>query len=80
MNVEEGICLKERQRLTNKEQIILDGITSYQKIYGFAPTVRELCGIAGMASPSSVLTHLRKLEKKGYLLRRDASPRAMTVL
>ena len=72
--------LKDRQRLTNKEQMILDGISSYQKVYGFAPTVRELCGIAGVSSPSTILCHLRILETKGYLIRREGCSRAMTVL
>jgi repressor LexA len=75
-----GICLKDRERLTNKEQMILEGISSYQKIYGFAPTVRELCGIGGLSSPSTILSHLRSLEKKGYVMRRDSCPRAMTIL
>lgn len=76
----EQIALREREQLTSRQQIVFQSIIDYQRIHGFAPSIRELCGLAGLASTSSVYSHLKALEEKGYIARRAESPRAIAVL
>ena len=54
----------------SKRQIqIYDSIVAHIQEYGFAPTVRELCKLTGLASTSTIIGHLKTLEKKGYIKR-----------
>ncbi len=76
----ELIALNDRKQLTERQQLVYEGIIDYQKAHGFAPSVRELCAIAGLASTSSVSSHLKNLEEKGYIMRRADSPRAIAIL
>ena len=80
MNKDIGILLAEREKMTEREEQILYGIMRYQNRYGFAPSVRELCMIVGLASTSTVYWHLKNLEQKGYLSRRECTSRAIAVL
>jgi len=66
--------------MTERQKDIYDGIVEYQKEHGFSPTVRELCRICGLASTSSVHSHLKALEDKGYITRLEDSPRTIVVL
>ena len=75
-----SISLCERERLTESQQRVFEGILKYQKANGYAPSIRELCAIASLASTSSVYSILRALEQKGYIARRPESPRAIAVL
>ncbi len=74
------VALNERQQLTERQQLVYEGIIDYQKVHGFAPSVRELGMIVGLASTSSVYSQLKSLEEKGYIMRRPESPRAIAVL
>jgi len=63
----------------SKRQIqVYDSIVVQE--YGFAPTVRELCKLTGLASTSTIIGHLKTLEKKGYIKRYPTHPRAITIL
>ena len=59
---------------------IYDSIVAHVNEYGFAPTVRELCKLTGLASTSTIIGHLKTLEKKGYIKRYPTHPRAITIL
>ncbi len=77
---EKGIGLMDRERMTDREQSVIEEIIRYQGEHGFAPTVRELGASVGLASPSSVFAHLKSLERKGYITRMPAFPRTITIL
>lgn len=47
---------------------ILEVISGYISEYGWAPTLREIGDATGIASPSTVLKHLRVLEREGKLI------------
>lgn len=65
----------------SKRQIqIYDNIVAHVQEYGFAPTVRELCKLTGLASTSTIIGHLKTLEKKGYIKRYPTHPRTITIL
>ena len=60
------------EKLTPKQEQILNYIKEQILEKGFPPSVREICEAIGLKSTSSVHAHLESLEKKGYI-RRDAT-------
>ena len=58
-------------KITKRQQAVLDVIEQYIREKGFGPTVREVCQALGLSSPSTVHVHLKALEEKG-LIKRDA--------
>ena len=72
--------MTKRKKLTQRQQLVYDGIVSYQKNNGYSPSIRELCAICNLASTSSVYAHLKKLEELGYIRRREDAPRAIAVV
>lgn len=55
------------ENLTPRQQQILDLLRNFTADHGYAPTVRELCKLAGVSSPDTVQYHLDKLREKGLL-------------
>lgn len=66
--------------LSGNQKAILDFIKSELRIKGYPPSVREICNAVGLKSTSTVHGHLERLEKKGYIRRDPAKPRAIEVL
>jgi SOS-response transcriptional repressor LexA len=66
--------------LTEKQRIALNAINEYIQKEKISPTVRELCGILGFSSTSTVHRYLGNLEEKGYITRKKESPRSIRVL
>jgi repressor LexA len=67
------------EKLSGRQQRILDFIRSWVDQHGYPPSVREIGEGVQLVSPSSVAYQLGQLEEKGYL-RRDANrPRAVDV-
>lgn len=65
--------------LTPKQNIILKLVRSFITEHGYAPTVRELCGLAGLKSPDTVQFHLDNLRAKGFLDSVSGKPRTLAV-
>jgi len=63
--------------LTERESQILNFIKSFVNAKGYPPTVREIGRAVGLSSTSTVFSYLKRLEKKGYLRRGQAMPRAL---
>ena len=59
------------EKITKRQQAVLDVIEQCIREKGFGPTVREVCQALGLSSPSTVHVHLKALEEKG-LIKRDA--------
>ena len=66
--------------LTKRQQEIFDFIRKYSARYGYPPTVRDIGKAVGLASSSTVHTHLANLEKIGLLRRDPSKPRAIELL
>lgn len=66
--------------LTKRQQEIFDFIRKYTAKYGYPPTVRDIGKAVGLASSSTVHTHLSNLEKIGLLRRDPSKPRAIELL
>lgn len=69
----------ERPPLTDRQKDILAFIESTVADRGYPPSVREIGEAVGLASPSSVHSHLHTLERLGYLRRDATKPRAIAV-
>ena len=65
------------EQLTQRQQQILDFISSSIDDRGYPPTLREIGVHFGIRSTNGVNDHLKALEKKGYLRREDLKSRAM---
>ena len=55
------------KEITSQQQRVLDCIQIYLKKTGFPPTRADICRELGFKSPNSAETHLRALEKKGFI-------------
>ena len=67
-------------RITAKQESILAAIRVSVAERGYPPTVREIGAAVGLGSPSSVLHHLRVLERHGLINRKANGSRAVDVL
>ncbi|MCR5685488.1 MAG: transcriptional repressor LexA [Lachnospiraceae bacterium] len=68
------------EKLSNKQQEILDYIKDQILQRGFPPSVRDICAAVGLSSTSTVHSHLETLEKAGYIRRDPAKPRTIEIL
>jgi len=59
--------MSTKEGLTPRQQQILDLVRNFSADNGYAPTVRELCQLAGVSSPDTVQYHLDNLREKGFL-------------
>lgn len=64
----------------NKQNSILRFIEKYQKEYGWAPSIREICRETKIESTATVHVYLKKLEKEGFIQRMSGAPRAIKLL
>lgn len=67
------------RKITDRQQKILEFIEQHQRDHGYPPSVREIGTAVGLTSPSSVHAQLETLQKRGYLVRDPAKPRAIEV-
>jgi repressor LexA len=65
--------------LTPRQQQILEFIELQANTRGYPPSVREIGEAVGLASPSTVHSHLASLQRLGYLRRDPTKPRAIEV-
>lgn len=66
--------------LSKRQQAIYDFICEYSKEHSYPPSVREIGAAVGLASPSTVHTHLKVLEQRGYITRDSNKPRTIEVV
>ena len=66
--------------LTERQRQALDFIAETVADRGYPPSVREICDALGLASSSTVHSHLHALQRKGYLRIDPTKPRAIEVL
>ena len=67
-------------KITAKQQEILEFIKQEILKKGYPPTVREICETVHLKSTSSVHSHLESLEKNGYIRRDPTKPRTIEIL
>ena len=65
------------QKLTDRQEMVLQYIESSIVDRGYPPTLREIGNFMGIRSTNGVNDHLRALERKGFLAREDMKSRAL---
>jgi repressor LexA len=70
---------RRQSGLTPRQREILEIIENHTQKYGYPPSVREIGDAVGLTSPSTVHTHLRALQRRGFLKRDPTKPRALEV-
>ena len=68
------------QKLTARQQAVLDYISASIHERGYPPTLREIGTHLGIRSTNGVNDHLRALERKGYLTREDMKSRTLRLV
>lgn len=68
------------EKLTTKQEEILNFIKQEILTKGYPPSVREICEAVSLKSTSSVHAHLESLEKKGYIRKDPTKPRTIEVV
>ncbi len=68
------------EALKEREKQLLSYMKSEIKAKGYPPTVREMCTALGIRSTSTAHALLAALEKKGYVRKDPARPRAIEIL
>jgi len=66
--------------LTARQQEIWQFLVEYVDGHGYPPTVREIGGHVGLASPSTVHAHLANIERAGLIRRDPTKPRAIELI
>lgn len=66
--------------LNSKEKEILEFIKNELLLKGYPPSVREICSSVGVKSTSTVHGYLESIERKGFIKRNPAKPRAIEIL
>lgn len=66
--------------LTSRQREALDFIMQHQNEYGYSPTLREIGEHMGIRSTNGVNEHLKALERKGYIERRENLSRSIKVI
>ncbi len=68
------------EKLTKKQEEILNIIKKYIAKNGYSPTVREICKEVGLNSTATVFVHMQHLMRKGYLSQANSKFRTLEVL
>jgi SOS-response transcriptional repressor LexA len=69
-----------RRAPTARQQKVLDFMRSYAAAHGYPPTLREIGAHMGIRSTNGVNDHLRALERKGLIRRRDGLSRGAVAI
>lgn len=66
--------------LTQRQSEVLDAIVLYKEKPGFPPTMAELAGLIGCASPNAAAEHVKALKRKGYISIAPGAARGITIV
>ena len=68
------------EKLTDRQNQILDTIKKFIAKNGYPPTVREIGSLLELSSPATTHFHLNRLESKGYIRKNKAKNRSLELL
>ena len=68
------------EKLTAKQQVVLNEIKKFMAEKGYPPTVRELCKITNLNSTATIQVHLENLSEKGYIKKDSSKNRTIELL
>ena len=67
-------------KISSRQEKILEFINKKIKDEGYPPSVREIAKAVNLSSSATVHSHLKKLEALGFLKRNPSKPRAISVI
>ena len=67
-------------KLTKRQEEILNYIKRYVVSHGYPPTIREIGSELNLSSPATIHAHLSNLEEKGFIKRQGTKNRAIELL
>jgi repressor LexA len=67
-------------KLTKRERDALSTIVTLYDRLKFSPTIKEIAEEMGLLSTSTAFMYIERLERKGYIERKESSPRALRVM
>ena len=65
------------EKLTTKQEKILNTIKKFIAEKGYAPTIRELCTLCNLSSTATMFVHLKNLTNKGYISQTESKFRTI---
>lgn len=68
------------EKLTRKQEEVLNYIKEYSVSHGYPPTIREIGSALGISSPATIHVHLSNLEKKGFIRKDGSKNRTLEIL
>ena len=68
------------EKLTNRQNEVLDYIKSYVAKHGYPPTVREIGKALGLNSSATIQSHISSLENKGYIRKTNSKYRSLEIV
>ena len=68
-----------KEKITKRQQQAFDFICTFTAAHGYPPSVREIGTAIGLSSPSTVHSHLHKLEEAGFIKRDPNKPRTIEI-
>lgn len=68
------------EKLTKRQEEILNFIKEYIVSNGYPPTVREIGKALGVSSPATIHAHLTNLSDKGFIKKEETKNRAIELL
>lgn len=68
-----------KEKITKRQHQAFDFICTFTAAHGYPPSVREIGSAIGLSSPSTVHSHLHKLEEAGYIKRDPNKPRTIEI-
>lgn len=66
-----------KMKLTDRQQQVLDFLQSEHRRTGIMPSTREIQEHFGFASQTAAVSHLRALERKGVIVKKDRKARSL---
>lgn len=69
-----------KPELTPRQNEVFEAIKVHIEKAGFPPTMLELAGLIGCASPNAAVAHVKSLKKKGYITVAPGAARGITVV
>lgn len=68
------------EKLTKRQEEILNYIKKYVVSHGYPPTIREIGTALDLSSPATIHAHLANLEQKGFIKKQDSKNRAIELM
>lgn len=72
--------MKQKDKLTKKQEKLYLVIKNFIEKNGYAPTIREINEIINIKSTSTTFTKLLQLQKKGYITYINGKARTIKLL